>query len=212
MAAMEDVLDLYHQPRDPARPLVCVDELPVQFFGEVAAPLPARPGSPAKEDYEYVRNGSGSLFVAFAPLEGERLTYVSPGATRTSRDYAQFMRAVSGEWFPRAERITVVQDNLGSHSKGAFYAAFPAPEARALARRFEFHFTPTHASWLNVAESEISVLARQCLARRIPDEQTLRSEAKAWERRRNRAAAKAKWQFTTADARIKLERLYPQFD
>jgi len=208
---MEDILDLYHQPRDPARPLVCVDELPVQFFGEVADRLPARPGTPAKEDYEYVRNGSGSLFLAFAPLEGKRLTYVSPGATRTSKDYAEFMRMVSG-WFPGADRITVVQDNLSTHSKGAFYTAFPAPEARELARRFEFHFTPTHASWLNVAESEISVLARQCLARRIPDEETLRRETKAWERERNRTASEAKWQFTTADARIKLNSLYPQFE
>lgn len=209
---MEDVLELYQSARDPSRPLVCVDELPVQFFGEVAAALAPRPGSPGKQDYEYVRNGSGSVFMAFAPLEGKRLTYVAPGATRTGADYARFLGMVSDQWLPDACGITLVQDNLSTHSKGSLYGAFPAPEARRLARRFDFHYTPTHASWLNIAESEISVFVRQCLSRRIPDEATLRSEAKAWERSRNATATKARWQFTNENARIKLASLYPQFD
>ena len=208
---MEDVLELYQSARDPSHPLVCLDELPVQFFGEVAAPLPPRPGSVAKQDYEYIRNGSGSVFMAFAPLEGKRLLYVAPGATRTGTDYARFLRMISEHWTD-AHRITLVQDNLNTHNKGSLYATFPAAEARKLARHFDFHFTPKHASWLNVAESEISIFARQCLNRRLRDEKTLRHEAKAWEHARNATATKARWQFTTADARIKLKSLYPQFD
>ncbi len=209
---MEDILELYQSARDPLRPLVCVDELPVQFFGEVAPALGPLPGSPAKQDYEYIRNGSGSVFMAFAPLEGKRLVYVAPGATRTGADYAQFLRMIADEWMPNAQEVTLVQDNLSTHSKGSLYGTFPAPEARRLARHFDFHFTPTHASWLNVAESEISVFVRQCISRRIPNEATLRHEADAWAKARNATATKAKWQFTTSDARIKLASLYPQFD
>ena len=209
---MEDILELYQSGRDPLHPLVCVDELPVQFFGEVAPALAPRPGSPAKQDYEYIRNGSGSVFMAFAPLEGKRLVYVAPGATRTGADDAQFMRMVADGWMPGARGITIVQDNLSTHSKGSLYGAFPAHEARRLARHFDFHFTPKHASWPNVAESEISVFVRQCISRRIPDEATLRHEADAWAKSRNATANKARWQFTTSDARIKLASLYPQFD
>jgi hypothetical protein len=208
---MEDVLDLYHRPRDRARPLVCLDELPVQFHGEVAAPLPVRSGDTAKEDYEYIRNGSGSAFLALSPLEGERLTYVSPEATRTAVDYAEFLRMISEEWFPEADRIVLVQDNLNTHTPASLYKAFPPEEARRLARRFEVHYTPKHGSWLNVAESEISVLSRQCLSRRIPDKDTLRAEVAAWEKRRNESAKETNWQFTSEDARIKLKKLYPSF-
>ena len=212
VAAMEDILWLLHQPRDPARPLLCIDEVPIQFHGEVAPELPARRGSPAKRDYEYVRNGSGSVFMVFAPLEGKRMTYVAPGATRTGTDYAELLRIVAEQWMPGVASFTVIQDNLSTHTKGSLYRAFPAPDALSLARKFDFHFTPKHASWLNPAESEISVLVRQCLSRRVPDELALRAEVKAWEARRNEIAAKANWQFTNDDARIKLASLYPQFD
>lgn len=212
VAAMEDILWLLHQPRDPTRPLICIDEVPIQLHGEVAAALPPRPGSPGKEDYEYVRNGSGSVFMVFAPLEGRRMTYVAPGATRTGRDYAGLLRIIAQEWMPEAGGFTVIQDNLSTHSVGSLYRTFPAPEALALSRRFELHQTPKHASWLNPAESEISVLVRQCLSRRIPDETTLRRETAAWEARRNEVAATATWQFTVDDARIKLASLYPQFE
>ena len=194
VAAMEDVLELYQGARDPSRPLVCVDELPVQFFGEVAAALPPRSGSPAKQDYEYIRNGSGSVFMAFAPLEGKRLIYVAPGATRTGPDYAHFLRMISDEWLPDAREITIVQDNLSSHSKGSLYRAFPAPEARRLARHFDFHFTPKHASWLNVAEIELSALCGQCLNRRIPEIHTMREQVRAWESDRNNRGAPINWQ------------------
>ena len=143
---MEDVLEYYQSARDPSRPRVCVDELPVQFFGEVAPALAPRPGSPAKQDDRYIRNGSGSVFMAFAPLEGKRLLYIAPGATRSGADYAQLLRLIADEWMPDARGSTLVQDKLITHSKGSSYGTFPAPEARRLARHFDFHFTPTHAS------------------------------------------------------------------
>ena len=213
VAAMEDILWLLHQPRDPARPLICIDGAPIQFHGEVSPALPARRGTPARQDYGYVRNGPGSVFMVSAPLEGRRMTCVAPGATRTGGDYAQLMRIVAQEWMPGVERFTVIRDNLSTHSRGSLYGAFPAAEAQALALRFDLHFTPEHASWLNPAESEISVLVRQCpLAPDQPTGMPCAVRVKAWEDRRNEAAVKAVWQFTTDDARIKLASLYPKFE
>jgi len=187
-----------------------MDEVCVQFLAHLDEPLPTLPGSVAKEDYEYIRNGSGSVFLAIAPHEGIRFTYVSEGATRTACDYAEFLRQIS-EAFPEAEEIVLVQDNLNTHSPSSLYKAFPPDLARALAIRIDSHFTPPHGSWLNVAEAEISVLSRQCLARRISGEHELRDEVKAWTDRRNQSANKTNWQFTTDDARIKLKSLYPSF-
>ncbi len=206
---MEDVLEVYERPRDPGAVLVCVDEICKQLTSEVAPALGPRPGDTAKEDYEYVREGSASLFLAYAPLEGARHAYVSEGGTRKGIDYAEFLRLVSDEWFPGTDRIVLVEDNLSTHTNAGFYSAYEPGEAFRLSRRFERHHTPVHGSWLNVAESELSVLARQCLARRIADVDTLRAEAGAWARRRNGVGATTDWQFTNEQARVKLRKLYP---
>lgn len=206
---MEDVLDIYEKPHDPTRPVVCVDEGGKQLIGEVREPLPVRPGSAAREDSEYKRGGVANLFLAFEPLAGTR--HVEVTARKTSVDFARFMKRLSDEHYPDAERIVLVCDNLSTHSPAAFYEAFEPQEARRLARRFEWHYTPRHGSWLNVAEMELSVLARQCLDRRIPDEATLAREVAAWQRQRNAAEVKVNWQFTTVDARVKLRKLYPLF-
>jgi len=210
VANMEDVLDLYEKPYDSRRPVVCVDEGGKQLIGEVRPPLPVRPGSVAKQDSEYRRGGVANLFLAFEPLAGRRQVEVTP--RKRSMDFARFMKQLSDERYPDAERIALVCDNLSTHSPAAFYEAFEPAEARRLAQRFEWHYTPKHGSWLNVAEMELSVLARQCLDRRIPDMPTLAAEAAAWEDQRNTAQVKAHWQFTTADARIKLKKLYPTFE
>ena len=204
---MEDVLDTYARPLDPSRPVVCVDEGGKQLVGDVREPLPVRPGSPAKEDYEYVRGGVANLFMAFEPLAGWR--HVAVTERKTSVDFARFVRWLSDEKYPAADRIVLVCDNLSTHAPAALYEAFPPGEARRLAGRIEWHYTPRHGSWLNVAEMELSVLARQCLDRRIPDMAALRAEVAAWERDRNAAVVTVDWQFTTADARIKLKSLYP---
>ena len=204
---MEDVLDVYATPRDPDRPVVCVDEGGKQLIGDVREPLPVRPGTPARQDAEYARGGVANLFMAFEPLAGTR--HVAATGRKTSVDFARFLRAVSDEHHPAAQTIVLVCDNLSTHTPAALYEAFEPPEARRLAKRFEWHYTPKHGSWLNVAETELSVLARQCLDRRIPDAGTLRQEVAAWERDRNAAVVKVRWQFTTADARVKLHRLYP---
>jgi hypothetical protein len=207
VANMEDVLDTYAKPYDSSRPVVCVDEGGKQLVGDVREPLPVRPGSPAKQDHEYVRGGVANLFLAFEPLAGWR--HVAVTQRKTSVDFARFLRVLADEHYAEADRIVLVLDNLSTHTPAALYEAFAAAEARQLAERFEWHYTPKHGSWLNVAEMELSVVARQCLDRRIPDFATLRREVAAWERKRNAAVVKVDWQFTTADARVKLKKLYP---
>ena len=207
VAAMEDVLDTYEKPYDSAYPVVCMDEAGKQLIGEVREPLPVRPGTPARHDSEYQRGGMANLFMAFEPLAGKRRVQVTE--RKTSIDFAHFMKQLADEDYPDAKRIVLVLDNLSTHKPAAFYEAFEPEEARRLAERFEWHYTPKHGSWLNVAEMELSVLARQCLARRIPDQETLVQEVEAWQSSRNQAQVKVNWQFTTADARIKLRKLYP---
>jgi hypothetical protein len=210
VANMEDVLEVYHRPHDPKRPVVCLDETSKQMIVETRAAIPAAPGRKARHDYEYERNGVANLFMIFAPLEGWR--HVKVTDRHAAVDYAHVLRDLSDMHFPGAEKIVLVQDNLSTHTAASLYAAFPAAEARRLNERFEWHYTPKHGSWLDMAESELGVLATQCLDRRIPDKQFLINEIAAWEENRNRRHAKADWQFTTADARVKLKRLYPHFE
>ena len=207
VANMEDVLDVYARPYDEDHPKVCVDEGGKQLIGDIREPLPLRPGSPAKQDYEYEREGMANLFMAVEPLGGVR--HVEVTQRKTAVDFAKFLKRLSDEWYPDAKRIVLVSDNLNTHTPACLYEAFEPTEARRLVERFEWHHTPKHGSWLNVAECELSVLARQCLDRRIPDLDTLKREVAAWERARNAAAVGVDWQFTTADARVKLKRLYP---
>lgn len=207
VARMEDVLDLYAETPDPARPVVCFDESPTQLIGEVRQPIPAAPGQPERYDCEYRRNGTANLFVfldAHRPWRQVKVT-----ERRTARDFAECMRDLVDLHYPHADRIRVVMDNLSTHSPGALYEAFPAREAHRLLRRLEFHYTPKHASWLNMVEIEIGVLRGQCLDRRIADRQTLVAEIAAWERQRNAAKARIQWMFTTERARAKLARAYP---
>ncbi len=204
---MENVLEVYTRPHDPARPLVCLDETSKQLVAQTRQPLPMQPGQPARFDYEYERNGTANAFMLFAPLEGWR--HVKITERRTSIDYAQVLKELSDVHFGKAEKIVLVQDNLNTHSPASLYEAFPPAEARRLVERFEWHYTPKHGSWLNMAESELGVLAKQCLDRRIADRETLQREAAAWTLRRNTHNAKANWHFTTADARVKLKSLYP---
>src|SRR5271157_4922034 len=209
VAAMEDVLETYQKPRDPDRPLVCLDETSKQLIVETRAPIPAKPGRAVRHDYEYERNGVANIFMMFAPLEGWRQVKVTD--RHAAADYAQVLKELSDVHFPDAEQIRLVQDNLSTHTPASLYATFPAPEARRLAKRFEWHYTPKHGSWLDMAESELGVLSSQCLSRRIPDKPTLQREVAAWQDHRNKHHAKADWQFTTDDARVKLKRLYPSF-
>jgi hypothetical protein len=204
---MEDVLEVYHRPHDPDRPVVCVDETSKQLIVETRVPIPAKPGQPARYDYEYERNGTANLFIMFAPLEGWR--HVEVTDRHTAVDYARVLKDLSDKHYPNASKIVLVQDNLSTHKPASLYEAFPAEEARRLVERFEWHYTPKHGSWLDMAESELSVVSCQCLDRRIPDKRTLVEEVAAWEHARNKHHAKADWQFTTADARTKLKRLYP---
>ena len=198
---------VYCRPRDPKRPLVCLDEASKQLFKEVRAPLPMKPGQPARHDYEYERNGTANLFMMFAPLEGRR--HIKVTERRTAIDYAYVLKDLSDIHYRDAEQIVLVNDNLNTHKPASLYEAFPASEARRLVERFEWHYTPKHASWLDMAESELSVVSRQCLDRRIPDMQTLITEIAAWQSDRNKHNAKADWQFTSTNARIKLKQLYP---
>ena len=207
VAAMEDVLEVYHRPHNPEYPVVCLDETSKQLIAETRVPIAAKPGRPARYDYEYERNGTANLFMLFAPLEGWR--HVEVTDRHTAVDYARLLKVLSDEHFPHAARIVLVQDNLNTHKPASLYEAFPAVEARRLVERFEWHYTPKHGSWLDMAESELSVLSTQCLNRRIPDKQTLVEEVAAWQIERNKKHAKADWQFTSADARVKLKRLYP---
>jgi hypothetical protein len=204
---MEDVLEVYQRPHDPAHPLVCLDETSKQLIAETRLPIPAKPGHPARQDDEYERNGTANLFMLFAPLEGWR--HVEVTDRHTAVDYAKILRDLSDKHFPDAATIVLVQDNLNTHKPASLYEAFPAAEARRLVERFEWHYTPKHGSWLDMAEFELSVLSTQCLGRRIPDKKTLIEEVAAWESSRNQKHAKADWQFTATDARVKLKRLYP---
>jgi uncharacterized small protein (DUF1192 family) len=204
---MEDVLEVYQRPHDPARPVVCLDETSKQLIAETRVPIAAKPGQVARIDYEYERNGTANLFMMFAPLEGWRRVKVTD--RHTAIDYAQVLKELSDTLLPDANKIVLVQDNLNTHKPASLYEAFPPEEARRLVERFEWHYTPKHGSWLDMAESELSVLSTQCLDRRIPDKATLTAEVAAWEDNRNKKHAKADWQFTTADARVKLKRLYP---
>jgi transposase len=208
VARMEDVLDLYAEPPDPSYPVVCLDESPLQLIGEVREPIPAAPGRLARYDYEYRRCGTVNLFVVVDAHRPWRKVTVTE--RRTARDYAARLRELVDVDYPDAKRIRVVQDNLSTHTPGALYEAFPAAEARRILRRLEFHYTPKHASWLNMVEIEIGVLKRQCLDRRIDHRAPLEAEVAAWERDRNAAGARVRWMFTTETARAKMGRAYPQ--
>lgn len=207
---MEDVLDVYARPRDPKRPVVCLDETTKQLVKEITPSMPVGKGRPARVDYEYERNGVGTLFMMCAPLEGWR--EVSVRKQKTACDYAQCLKELADVHYHDAEKIILVQDNLSTHSLNSLYATFEPEEARRLRNRFEFHFTPKHASWLNIAECELSALSRQCLQRRIADMGELRTEVAAWTQERNAKTVRINWRFTTSDARIKLKTLYPSIE
>jgi hypothetical protein len=210
VAAMEDVLEVYHRPHDAQRPLVCMDECSKQLIGEVREPLPAKPGQVAKYDSEYERRGTANVFMAVEPLAGKRTTQVTERRTRV--DWARFVQLLLMTVYPRAQKVVLVMDNLNTHSIASLYEAFAPEVARALAGRLEIHYTPKHGSWLNMAETELSVLSRQCLDRRIDDRDEMAREIEVWQTARNAANVTIDWRFETADARIKLKRLYPSFD
>ncbi len=199
---MEDVLEVYKRPYDPKRPVVCLDETSKQLIGEVRTPVPAAPGQVARYDCEYVRNGVANLFMMFEPLAGQRDVVVTE--RRTKKEYAQCLRKLSEELYPDAEIIVLVQDNLNTHSPASPYEAFEPATAQRLAARFEWHYTPKHGSWLDMAEIELGILARQCLSQRIDNMEDLRRQTHAWEKHRDQMQARVDWQFTTADARTKL--------
>jgi hypothetical protein len=207
---MEDVLEVYKRPYDPQRPVVCLDETSKQLIGEIRTPVPAAPGQVAHYDCEYVRNGVANLFMIFEPLAGQRDVAVTE--RRTKKDYAERLRQLSDEVYPEAEVIVLVQDNLNTHSPASLYEAFAPAEAQRLAARFEFHYTPKHGSWLDMAEIELGILGRQCLSQRIDNIADLRRQVNAWEKDRDETEVKVNWQFTTTDARIKLKKLYPSLD
>lgn len=204
---MEDILDLYHEPRHSEYPMVCLDEASKQLTKETRIPLPTRVGDVAKYDYEYERNGTANLFIFFAPLESWR--YIKVTNRRTMVDFAHCMQDLVDIHFPKAEKIIVVMDNLNTHKFASLYEAFPPEEARRIARKLEFRYTPKHGSWLNMAEIELSVLQRQCLKARIPNMDILKEKITLWEDNRNKSDATITWRFTTDEARIKLRHLYP---
>jgi hypothetical protein len=204
---MEDVLEIYKRPYDPLRPIVCMDETSKQLIGETRLPVDAAPGQPRRVDYEYQRKGVADLFLFFEPLRGWRRVWIAP--QRRKVEWAWFVKQLLEDHDPQAQRVVLVCDNLNTHTGGALYQAFPPAEAKRLWDRLELHDTPKHGSWLNMAETELSVLAGQCLNRRIEEVAALRREVEAWEAERNRREAKVRWRFTTEDARIKLEKLYP---
>ena len=210
VAKMEDVLSVYKRPYDPDRPVVCMDEMPRQLIKEVRTPLPMEAGKPKRHDYHYQRNGVVNLFMFFEPLAGWRT--VITRERRTKIDWAHCMRQLLKEHYPDAEKVILVMDNLNTHGLSSFYEAFPPEEAHQLAQRFEIHYTPEHGSWLNMAEIENSAMTRQCLDRRIPEQQVMEEETSAWSDQRNEEGAAANWRFRTEDARIKLRRLYPNVD
>lgn len=202
---MEDVLDLYELPYDPKRPVICFDERPCQLIGDAIVPIPIKSGSPKKEHYEYIRNGTCCIFLAFEPRAGKRSICVKE--RRTKVDYADFMRSLANQ-YPEAETIILVQDNLNTHTAGSFYEALPPDNAFKLAKRFEYHYTPKKGSWLNMAEIELSALSKQCLDRRIAEMKTLIDEVSAWEQERNAIKATVRWRFNKDNARVKLQRHY----
>ena len=204
---MEDVLEVYARPYDPLRPVVCVDEGAKELRSTPRGVLPPEPGQPERVDYEYERHGKANLFISVEPLSGKRRVRVT--GRHTFLDFAEELRQIVDLDYPEAERVVLVTDNLNVHSPAALYAAFPPAEARRIAQKIEWHYTPEHGSWLNIAEIELSVLQRQCLDRRIEDVQRLARETGIWEEARNGSGAKVHWHFTAADARIKLRRLYP---
>lgn len=206
---MERVLDVYKRPYDPRRPVVCMDESPRQLIRETRIPVPARPGAAARHDYEYERCGVCNVFMAVEPLAGKRITRVTPRKTRP--DWASFLQEIATQ-YATAEKITLVMDNLNTHTPGSFYETFPPVVAKELWDRFEFVYTPKHGSWLNIAEIELNVLIKQCLDRRIDTIEEMQAEVKAWENWRNNRVATINWQFTCDDARIKLRRLYPTLE
>lgn len=207
---MEEVLDLYALPYDPAFPLVCMDEASKQLVAEVRKSLPLKPGSMPRYDSEYQRNGTANIFIACEPLMGKRFTKVTE--RRTKVDWAHFIKELLDGPYAHVPRICLLMDNLNTHHKSSLYEAFPAPEAKRLADKLEIHYTPKHGSWLNVAEIEISHLSRQCLDRRLPDKSTMESQISAWTTQRNNENAKVSWQFTTQNARTKLKKLYPSIN
>ena len=204
---MEDVLEVYHRPYEEKRPLVALDEASKQLVGEIVQPLPPEPGQPERFDYEYVRNGTANLFMISEPLLGWRAVQVTE--RRTAQDFAEVLRWLVEDVHPDAEKIVLVLDNLNTHKLASLYETFPPEQARRIAERLEIHHTPKHGSWLNVAEIELSVLTRQCLDRRLGSAEELRREVAAWEADRNERAVEVRWRFSTAEARIKLHRLYP---
>jgi hypothetical protein len=204
---MDDLLEVYTRPLDARRPLVGLDELPVQLVAESRQPGPARPGRKARYDYEYVRHGVANVFITCEPLRGQRQVRVT--AQRTRRDWACLIQQLVDQDYPEAERIVLVLDNLNTHTPGSLYATFPPAEAKRLTDKLALHATPVHGSWLNIAELELSILTRQCLSRRIPAQATLEREVAAWQAERNARPAPVDWRFTTADASIKLKHLYP---
>jgi DDE superfamily endonuclease len=204
---MEDVLDVYTRPYDPRRPQICLDERPVQLLADSCPPLPLRPKRPRRQDHEYERRGMANLFLWYEPLMSRR--HVEVTERRTMVDWAHCVKDLVDVHYPEAEVIVLVMDNLNTHSPASLYQAFPPAEAKRLADKLEIHYTPTHGSWLDMAEVEIAVLSAQCLDRRIPDIDTLRAEVAIWEEERDRTATRIDWRFTTEDARIKLKRLYP---
>jgi len=207
---MEDVLEVYHRPHDENRPLVCLDEASRQLIGETIQPIPAEPGQPERVDYEYVRNGTANLFMAFQPLIGWRDVIVTE--RRTAVDLAEVLRWLVEDVHAEAEKLVLVTDNLNTHTPACLYEAFPPEQARRIAEKLEWHYTPKHGSWLNMAEIELSVLARQCLDRRIATREEMDQEVQAWRSARNDREVKVQWRFTTADARIKLRKLYPTLE
>ena len=207
---MEDVLDVYHRPYDPERPVVCMDECSKQLIGEVREPLPPKPGQVAKYDSEYERKGTANVFMAVEPLAGKRTVRVTDRRTRV--DWARFVRMLLLTMYPEAAKVILVMDNLNTHGIASLYEAFDPETAWSLAARLEIHYTPKHGSWLNMAETELSVLSRQCLDRRIECKEMMEQETASWEKSRNEACTRINWRFTTADARIKLKRLYPSFE
>jgi hypothetical protein len=204
---MEDVLEVYHRPRREGEPVVCIDEASRQLIGETVRPVPASPGRPERVDYEYVRNGTANLFMVFMPLLAWRSVHVTE--RRTALDFAEVLRWLAEDVFVESERIVLVCDNLNTHKPACLYEAFPAEQARRIASKLEWHHTPKHGSWLNMAEIELSVLQRQCLDRRIESIEEMEGEVQAWQDDRNDREVGVNWRFTTADARIKLRKLYP---
>jgi len=208
---MEDVLEVYQRPYDPTRPLVCLDEFSKQLLSHHSDPLPRKPGSVTKEDYEYIRHGTVTAFMLFAPLEGWREVYTGPTGQRTALDYAEALRILAEETFTDAEKIILVQDNLDTHTPASLYKAFPPTQARAIAEKFEWHYTPKHGSWLNMAENEIGVFTRSVLPERVGTKEEFCMKSKLGCHRRNDAKAKVKWTFTAEKARTKMPSTYPTF-